>query len=105
MRQFLRLECIVVCTGGALAYGRAALTLTKGRRSSLLMTFVQGVVIFVADCLNALTVDEAMKRVLDCFKSSREMLDQMVDGFKALLPAIGIGNVIAAFIFKGCALS
>ncbi len=94
---------MVMCTGGALAFRRAALKLTKGRRSSLLMAFVQGVVIFVADYLNALTVDEAMKRVIDCFKSSREMLDQMVDGFKTLLPAIGI--VIAAFIFKGCALS
>ena len=52
--------------------GRAALTLAKGRGSSLLMTFVLDVVIFVEDYLNALTMDETMKRVTDRFSISRE---------------------------------
>ncbi|MDT9047056.1 hypothetical protein RSW36_28465, partial [Escherichia coli] len=69
--SFGALIALLVRTGGALAFGRSALKLAKGRRSSLLMTFVLGVVIFVDDYLNALTVGETMKRVTDRFRISR----------------------------------
>ncbi|MNF76541.1 Na+/H+ antiporter family protein [compost metagenome] len=81
--SFGALIALLVRTGGALAFGRAALTLAKGRRSSLLMTFALGVVIFVDDYLNALTVGETMKRVTDRFKISREMLAYVVDSTAA----------------------
>ncbi|MDP3365767.1 MAG: sodium:proton antiporter, partial [Pseudomonas sp.] len=54
--SFGALIALLVRTGGALAFGRSALKLAKGPRSSLLMTFVLGVVIFVDEYLNALTV-------------------------------------------------
>ncbi|WP_457788067.1 Na+/H+ antiporter NhaC family protein [Pseudomonas sp. PL-6] len=81
--SFGALIALLVRTGGALAFGRAALKLAKGRRSSLLMTFVLGVVIFVDDYLNALTVGETMKRVTDRFKVSREKLAYIVDSTAA----------------------
>ncbi len=74
---------LLVHTGGAFAFGRKALILAKTRRSSLLMTFFLGVVIFVDDYLNALTVGETMKRVTDRFKVSREMLAYVVDSTAA----------------------
>ncbi|MDM8347987.1 Na+/H+ antiporter NhaC family protein [Pseudomonas sp. sp1636] len=81
--SFGALIALLVRTGGALAFGRSALKLAKGRRSSLLMTFALGVVIFVDDYLNALTVGETMKRVTDRFKVSREMLAYVVDSTAA----------------------
>jgi tetracycline resistance efflux pump len=81
--SFGALIALLIRTGGALAFGRAALTLAKGRRSSLLMTFALGVMIFVDDYLNALTVGETMKRVTDRFKISREMLAYVVDSTAA----------------------
>ena len=81
--RFGALIALLVRTGGALAFGRKALKLAKGPRSSLLMTFVLGLVIFIDDYLNALTVGETMKRVTDRFKISREMLAYVVDSTAA----------------------
>ncbi|HZX52681.1 MAG TPA: Na+/H+ antiporter NhaC family protein [Pseudomonas sp.] len=81
--SFGALIALLVRTGGAMAFGREALKLAKGRRSSLLMTFALGVVIFVDDYLNALTVGETMKRVTDRFRISREMLAYVVDSTAA----------------------
>lgn len=81
--SFGALIALLIRTGGALAFGRAALLLAKGKRSSLFMTFVLGVVIFVDDYLNALTVGETMKRVTDRFRISREKLAYVVDSTAA----------------------
>jgi tetracycline resistance efflux pump len=81
--SFGALIALLIRTGGALAFGRAALVLAKGKRSSLFMTFVLGLVIFVDDYLNALTVGETMKRVTDRFKISREKLAYVVDSTAA----------------------
>ncbi|NMH63905.1 Na+/H+ antiporter NhaC family protein [Shewanella salipaludis] len=81
--SFGALIALLVRTGGALAFGRNALSLAKGPKSSLFMTFVLGIVIFIDDYLNALTVGETMKRVTDKFKISREMLAYVVDSTAA----------------------
>ncbi|ARU87075.1 Na+/H+ antiporter NhaC family protein [Pseudomonas sp. M30-35] len=81
--SFGALIALLVRTGGAQAFGRASIKLAKGRRSSLLMTCVLGLVIFIDDYLNALTVGETMKRVTDRFKVSREMLAYIVDSTAA----------------------
>ena len=80
---FGALIALLVRTGGALAFGRNALKFAKGPRSSLFMTFILGIVIFIDDYLNALTVGETMKRVTDKFKVSREMLAYVVDSTAA----------------------
>ncbi len=81
--SFGALIALLVRTGGASAFGKASLRLCKGRKSSLFMTFVLGVVIFIDDYLNALTVGETMKRVTDKYKVSREMLAYIVDSTAA----------------------
>lgn len=74
---------LLIHTGGALAFGRDAAKLATGQRSSLLMTVFLGIVIFVDDYLNALSVGEAMKRVTDKYKISRQMLAYIVDSTAA----------------------
>lgn len=80
---FGALISLLVKTGGAMAFGTQALKLAKGQKSSLLMTFVLGVIIFIDDYLNALTVGSTMKRVTDKFMISREMLAYVVDSTAA----------------------
>lgn len=80
---FGALIALLVRTGGAAAFGRNAIRLAKGPKSSLFMTFTLGVVIFIDDYLNALTVGETMRRVTDKFKISREMLAYVVDSTAA----------------------
>ncbi|GGI88557.1 sodium:proton antiporter [Shewanella gelidii] len=81
--SFGSLIALLVRTGGALAFGEKALKLAKGPKSSLFMTFFLGLIIFIDDYLNALTVGETMKRVTDRFKISREMLAYVVDSTAA----------------------
>ncbi len=80
---FGMLIALLVHTGGAMAFGARAQRLAKGRKSSLFMTFILGLVIFVDDYLNALSVGESMKRVTDKYKVSREMLAYVVDSTAA----------------------
>ncbi|MFC3034014.1 Na+/H+ antiporter NhaC family protein [Pseudoalteromonas fenneropenaei] len=81
--SFGALIALLVRTGGALAFGHNAIRLAKGPKSSLLMTYFLGIVIFIDDYLNALTVGETMRRVTDKFKISREMLAYVVDSTAA----------------------
>ncbi|WP_028774365.1 Na+/H+ antiporter NhaC family protein [Shewanella waksmanii] len=81
--SFGALIALLVRTGGSMAFGRHALKFAKGPRSSLFMSFVLGVIIFIDDYLNALTVGSTMQRVTDKFKVSREMLAYVVDSTAA----------------------
>ncbi|MDP4537889.1 Na+/H+ antiporter NhaC family protein [Alkalimonas collagenimarina] len=80
---FGALIALLVHTGGAFAFGRVAQQYAKGRKPSLLMTYFLGMLIFIDDYLNALTVGETMKRITDKFKVSREMLAYVVDSTAA----------------------
>lgn len=80
---FGSLIALLVRTGGASAFGKSASRYATGPRSTLLMTFVLGVLIFIDDYLNALTVGETMKRLTDKYKISREMLAYVVDSTAA----------------------
>ncbi|WP_337879707.1 Na+/H+ antiporter NhaC family protein [Rheinheimera sp.] len=80
---FGSLIALLIHTSGALAFGRAAAKLASGQRSSLFMTFILGCIIFIDDYLNALSVGEAMKRVTDKYKISRQMLAYIVDSTAA----------------------
>lgn len=74
---------LLIHTGGALAFGRFGSRLATGPRSSMLMTFMLGMIIFIDDYLNALSVGEAMKRVTDKYKISRQKLAYIVDSTAA----------------------
>ncbi|MBU1436136.1 MAG: sodium:proton antiporter [Gammaproteobacteria bacterium] len=74
---------LLIHTGGALAFGRFGSKMAEGPRSSMVMTFLLGMIIFIDDYLNALSVGEAMKRVTDKYKISRQKLAYIVDSTAA----------------------
>lgn len=74
---------LLIHTGGALAFGRFGSKMATGPRSSMTMTFTLGMIIFIDDYLNALSVGEAMKRVTDKYKISRQKLAYIVDSTAA----------------------
>ncbi len=80
---FGSLIALLVKSGGALAFGNFVVRFVKGKKSALMTTWALGLVIFIDDYLNALTVSSAMKKVTDKFRVSREMLAYVVDSTAA----------------------
>lgn len=69
--------------GGAYAFGEWVSKRAKTRKSTLLWTWVLGVVIFIDDYLNSLTVGSCMAPITDKHKVSREYLAYVVDSTAA----------------------
>ena len=69
--------------GGAQAFGEWVATKAKTRKSTLLWTWFLGVVIFIDDYLNCLTVGSCMAPITDKYKVSREKLAYIVDSTAA----------------------
>jgi Na+/H+ antiporter NhaC len=74
---------LLVKGGGAQAFGDLVTRYVQGKRGSLLWTWVLGLVIFLDDYLNSLTVSSSMKNVTDKYRTSREMLAYVVDSTAA----------------------
>ena len=70
-------------SGGSGAYGRWAGTKIKSKRSALLATTGLGVLIFVDDYFNCLTVGSVMRPVTDRYKVSRAKLAYIIDATAA----------------------
>ena len=83
-------------SGGSAAYGKWAGTKIKTKRSALLATMGLGVLIFVDDYFNCLTVGSVMMPVTDGYKISRAKLAYIIDlklgGSRQLVCAGGCGN-------------
>lgn len=69
--------------GGARAYGAWAREKIKERKHAQLMTFLLGVLIFVDDYFNCLTVGSVMRPVTDNHKISRAKLAYIIDATAA----------------------
>ncbi len=69
--------------GGSAAYGRWAASKIKTRKGAMLSTFALGVLIFVDDYFNCLTVGSVMRPVTDKFKVSRAKLAYIIDSTAA----------------------
>ena len=84
---FLVLLGIIVAaiarSGASRAYGEWAASVIKGKRSSLLVTAILGVVIFIDDYFNCLTVGTVMRPVTDKFKVTRAKLAYIIDATAA----------------------
>ena len=74
---------LIVKTGGTHAFAKALSRSIDNRKKSLLVTWLLGMVIFIDDYLNALTVGNSMKKLTDQFKVPREMLAYVVDSTAA----------------------
>ena len=84
---FLVLLGIVVAlinaSGGSAAFGRWAEKNIKTRVGAILATFVLGVLIFVDDYFNCLTVGSVMRPITDGHKVSRAKLSYLIDATAA----------------------
>lgn len=74
---------LLVKTGSASTFSEFMVRFVKSKRSSLLVTWILGLVIFIDDYLNALAISSSMKKVTDKYKVSREMLSYVVDSTAA----------------------
>jgi Na+/H+ antiporter NhaC len=77
------LVALITKTGGSLAYGNWAARKLKTKRSAGLVTALLGVLIFIDDYFNCLTVGTVMKPVTDRYKISREKLAYLIDATAA----------------------
>ena len=69
--------------GGSAAYGRWASSRIKSKNGAMISTCVLGVMIFIDDYFNCLTVGSVMRPVTDKFKISREKLAYIIDATAA----------------------
>ncbi|MCD8036699.1 MAG: Na+/H+ antiporter NhaC family protein, partial [Clostridiales bacterium] len=69
--------------GGSAAYGRWASKTIKTRRGALLSTFGLGILIFIDDYFNCLTVGSVMRPVTDTHHISRAKLAYIIDATAA----------------------
>ena len=69
--------------GGSAAFGRWAETHIKSRAGAMIATFVLGVLIFIDDYFNCLTVGSVMRPVTDRHKISRAKLAYLIDATAA----------------------
>ena len=69
--------------GGSLAFGRFVANHAKSRAGTLLWTYLLGIIIFIDDYLNSLTVGSCMAPITDKHRVSREELTYIVDSTAA----------------------
>lgn len=74
---------LVNSTGAANAFGKWAAKHVKGRVGAMLATFVLGVLIFIDDYFNCLTVGSVMRPLTDNQKISRAKLAYLIDATAA----------------------
>lgn len=93
---------LLVKGGGSHAFGRALIERIETKRGGLLATWGLGLVIFLDDYLNSLTVGATMKAVTDRFHTSRAMLAYVVDSTAAplclLIPLSSWGAYFASLL-------
>ena len=75
--------CLVNAAGGSAAFGRWAEHHIKTRVGAQIATFILGVLIFIDDYFNCLTVGSVMMPVTDSHKISRAKLSYLIDATAA----------------------
>lgn len=82
------LIALLIRTGATGAFTAKMTHLVKSRQSSLFLTWVLGLIMFVDDYLNSLAVGSAMRNLTDKYRVSREMLSYVVDSTAAPISVI-----------------
>ena len=93
--------------GGSAAYGKWAGSKIKTKSGALLSTFALGVVIFVDDYFNCLTVGSVMRPITDQHNVSRAKLAYLIDATAApvciIAPISSWAAAVSGFVLKlGC---
>lgn len=91
--------------GGSAAFGRWAKTHIKSRVGAILATFLLGVLIFVDDYFNCLTVGSVMRPVTDSKRISRAKLSYIIDATAApicmIAPISSWAAAVASYAAEG----
>ncbi len=74
---------LINIAGGSAAFGKWAAAHVKSRTGAMLATFILGVLIFIDDYFNCLTVGAVMRPVTDAEKVSRAKLSYIIDATAA----------------------
>lgn len=77
------LVAAITRSGATRAYGEWASRVIKGKRSALFLTAVLGIVIFIDDYFNCLTVGTVMRPITDKFKIARAKIAYIIDATAA----------------------
>ena len=77
------LVALVNAAGGSTAFGRWAEKNIRTKAGAMLATFILGVLIFIDDYFNCLTVGSVMRPVTDSHKLSRQKLAYLIDATAA----------------------
>ena len=77
------LVALINKAGGSAAFGKWAQTHIKTRFGAIIATFILGVLIFIDDYFNCLTVGSVMRPVTDAHKISRAKLAYLIDATAA----------------------
>lgn len=77
------LVAAITRSGATVAYGEWASKAISGRRGSMLLTALLGIIIFIDDYFNCLTVGTIMRPITDKFKVSRAKLAYIIDATAA----------------------
>ncbi len=96
-------------SGGSKAFGSWALKRVKSRVAAELATVILGIIIFVDDYFNCLTVGSVMKPVTDEFKVSRAKLAYIIDATAApvciIAPVSSWAAAVSSFAGEGEGIS
>lgn len=84
--------------GGAFAFGEWVAKRAKSKKSALLWAWALGIIIFIDDYLNSLTVGSCMSPITDKHKVSREFLSYITDSTAAPVCVLLPVSTWAAFI-------
>ncbi len=91
--------------GGSAAFGRWAVKNIKSRTGAMLATFVLGILIFIDDYFNCLTVGSVMRPVTDAHKISRSKLSYLIDATAApvcmIAPISSWAAAVASYAKEG----
>lgn len=90
--------CIMDKAGGARAFGNWAAKKAKGRKSALIWSYILGILIFIDDYMNSLTIGSCMRPLTDKYRVSREMLSYVVDSTAAPMCVLVPVTTWAAFL-------
>ncbi len=103
------LVALINKSGASAAFGRWAETHIKSRTGAMLATFVLGVLIFIDDYFNCLTVGSVMRPVTDSQKVSRAKLSYIIDATAApicmIAPISSWAAAVSSYAEEGKGLS
>ena len=96
---------LITKSGASQAYGDWASRKIKSQRGALFSTMLLGVVIFVDDYFNCLTVGTVMRPVTDKYKVSRAKLAYIIDATAAPVCIIAPISSWAAAVGSSCRMT